>query len=654
MEFALSQKDDQTANFLFREAVRFRTIHNRDDAPTVDELFAFVGNHPKFSDIWQLELFCEIHEWRWNNIKQSEKDRNEQAAARSDRIHKLMKHLDQLRRGFYIDGLVRMAYAYFGHYVYSKSDLDPIERMTSFANSECSDAAIAGFVTFLRQPPPKLPSVELIAESKARSRYYHIGFVYLAGMDILSQRHLNDVLSLSDDVLSTSLTFHYAIRQDIEPVWVPFLFEHRKSLVSKVLNCYWRAHLIRKCDHVEGLYEIARNYKMAQAVREIVLPILQEFPNCNTNILENLLRIALSLTDKDVLLKLSSNVLNKPNTVKGLQRVLWYSVAFTLCPDEFKQKLGRFIGTDTKKAEKLISYSCPSRSDNNDLALPELYVSMIEGLVTICGKIIHYDSYSWHSDTVHAVRRLISRLASDVSDDAVKALNRINCARSLKPWHKTIADALAKQTQNRREAVFKYPSFDQVVQTLNRGDPANPADLQALVLDHLIQIGDDIHHGSTDGYKLFWNVDSHGRPKSHCPENTCRDRLLDKLKQRLAPLGFAAEPEGHYARDKRADIKVLYKDAFNLPVEIKGHYHSELWTAPSEQLQKLYSCDPGAGGRGIYLVLWFGLDHVPYSAAPPKGINKPQTPQQLENALRQVIPKKDRALIEFLVIDCSF
>ena len=198
--------------------------------------------------------------------------------------------------------------------------------------------------------------------------------------------------------------------------------------------------------------------------------------------------------------------------------------------------------------------------------------------------------------------------------------------------------ALAIQTRRRRDAAFRYPSATQVIETLNGGSPANPADLQALVFEHLLALRDDISRGPTDGYKAFWNVGPHGSLLSPRPEDECRDRLLDRLRDRLAPLGLAAEPEGHYAMDKRSDIKVLHRNTLNLPIEIKRHYHRNVWTAPQEQLKKLYAQDPGAGGRGIYLVIWFGTTGSRRVPRPPSASLRPADQQSWKRHCRSACP----------------
>ena len=56
-------------------------------------------------------------------------------------------------------------------------------------------------------------------------------------------------------------------------------------------------------------------------------------------------------------------------------------------------------------------------------------------------------------------------------------------------------------------------------------------------------------------------------PWSPEQEDHRRDALLPDLRYRMRGLGIAAEPEGRYASEKRADIRVS-GDGFNVPVEI--------------------------------------------------------------------------------------
>lgn len=219
-------------------------------------------------------------------------------------------------------------------------------------------------------------------------------------------------------------------------------------------------------------------------------------------------------------------------------------------------------------------------------------------------------------------------------------------------WHcAAMLHALAIQQQNCREAAFRYPTIKQVIETLRGGKPANIADLKEVVLGHLRTLRDEFRNGSLDGYKDFWNLDSYGRAKEAIPENDCRDRLLGRLRHLLLQQGIHAEPEGHFAEDKRSDIKVLFSSMV-LPVEIKRHYHKDVWTAPKEQLDKFYSRDPGTGGHGIYLVFWFGVDFKNVPKA-PSNIKSPVSAAKMEEEIKITIPEAIKDKIDVIVFDCS-
>lgn len=58
---------------------------------------------------------------------------------------------------------------------------------------------------------------------------------------------------------------------------------------------------------------------------------------------------------------------------------------------------------------------------------------------------------------------------------------------------------------------------------------------------------------------------------------------------------------------KRADIGTTFI-GMRLPIEVKGQWHSQMWTAADQQLDRLYATDHAADHRGIYLVLWVGYN----------------------------------------------
>ena len=116
--------------------------------------------------------------------------------------------------------------------------------------------------------------------------------------------------------------------------------------------------------------------------------------------------------------------------------------------------------------------------------------------------------------------------------------------------------------------------------------------------------------------------------------------------------GIEANPEGQYADDKRADIRVSYtttNSSMAIPIEIKRDSHRDLWNAISDQLIDLYTRDPESKGRGIFLAFWFGGKSMPI---PPNG-DKPTMAAELEKLLVDLVPADKKELISVCVIDCS-
>ena len=218
----------------------------------------------------------------------------------------------------------------------------------------------------------------------------------------------------------------------------------------------------------------------------------------------------------------------------------------------------------------------------------------------------------------------LSKLADSETRDRLEELVEIP---ELAQWRNRLTWALQTQRVLLRDASHTQPSIEQVQATLSNLVPANAADMAALLHDQLQTISENIRGANTNPWRHFWNEDSDRNPIEGKPEESCRDVLLEALKQHL-PSGVDASPEGRYAAEKRADIRVSYID-FNVPIEIKKNSYRYMWDALRCQLINQYTTDPATSGYGIYLVLWFGVDKTKRS---PTG-HRPTTPDDLSRQL---------------------
>jgi len=247
---------------------------------------------------------------------------------------------------------------------------------------------------------------------------------------------------------------------------------------------------------------------------------------------------------------------------------------------------------------------------------------------------------------------LIATLANHLGDETSHEIERLQTIPNITHWKPELQAALHDHRIARRKAMFQQPSIDAICRSLNNLQPANAADLSAMTLAHLEEIGRRIRDDSTNDYRQYWSFDENNKKLSLSkPENDCRDALLSDLKEPLGKLGVDAIREGNYADDKRADIRVSFGGShrFNVPVEIKKDSHKDLWRSIHEQLIPKYTRDPGADGYGIYLVFWFGGKDMPI---PPDG-KKVRTPVALKEHLQQQLSSEECRHISICVVDCS-
>ena len=96
---------------------------------------------------------------------------------------------------------------------------------------------------------------------------------------------------------------------------------------------------------------------------------------------------------------------------------------------------------------------------------------------------------------------------------------------------------------------------------------------------------------------------------------------------------------------------VLTQTGTNVPLEVKRHFHRDIWTAASTQLRG-YASAEGADGYGIYLVFWFGNEAEP-TPARPDGVDGPRSARELETMLVDDLAPDLRMRTDVIVFDVS-
>ena len=328
------------------------------------------------------------------------------------------------------------------------------------------------------------------------------------------------------------------------------------------------------------------------------------------------------------------------------ERSCWLMAGYLMDPERWRDDL-QLLTEDEASLKWLGMFLAAGRVHRDDLAR-RLEPPDIEPLVVASEAAL--SRYGLPEPAYWAVSDLVSTLGDNPSAAATAALDALGKAPDAKPWLPVIAGAAERQARKRREQEYRHCDTRQVVQTLDNGRPANAGDLAALVFDELTELSNKIRDGSTSDWRQYWNLDGHNRPTHPRPENASRDAVLSDLNQRLVGLGVDAQPEGVYAEDKRADIRVSF-EGFNVPVEIKRSCHSDVWTAVRKQLIAEYTRHPGAKGFGIYLVFWFG--DTPGCRPTKCGNWRPKTADEVRQRLEESLSIREKDLISIRVVDVS-
>jgi hypothetical protein len=443
-------------------------------------------------------------------------------------------------------------------------------------------------------------------------------------------------------------------------IWPSWLLENKTDLVNSVMDQYWRVQLAMQPEKIRNFYAFNGDEFHLPLVKKILPGLLRDFPKAHSSLLKDMLLNAIRFCPHETLVTLVKHALKKRFDSKSIQRAMWIAMGFVLDQECYLSRLKSQLKKQDREKwaiRSILTANLWKRGEDGKLTSTIKYRKRIIELLGSLFKNVSFETQGearWISDqdeptAANEIRNIIHAFAQDPSSEAAEALTELENNPALSQWHTDILYSIANQVRTARESRFTYPDVPQVVATLSNAEPANVADLRALVMDVLQEVADDIRHGNTEGYKAFWNIGAYGKATDeHVDENTARDRLLELLRPKLRHLDISAEPEVRYAQEKRSDI-AIYCRGMKLPVEIKRDDHGKIWEAAKDQLE-IYCRNPAAEGNGIYLVFWLdgkGMKKHPH------GLKKPCNAKELKKRLELTIPKSSAGLIDVIVIDAS-
>ncbi|ESX49433.1 hypothetical protein NLY43_25495 [Mesorhizobium sp. C416B] len=594
------------------------------------------------------------------------KDRQvENNAARERQREEFAQKVERIRSGADLGWLNHLGKIYFALYSDVDQSLEPRDRVAAWVGDDLIEIALAGLrAALLRNDLPTFADVMALMAKHRRYDWWH---ALVAG---LNERWATGkgFAGLTDDFLKALLAFDVtnpvSIKRNKTITWLTHpwrdaLLQQRPELARDVFLAIARLRLSAGDQGIDGLRELLTAEAFEPYRKDIVLELLRDFPNANLFRLGDMLDAATKLPDaRAEFLALAEDVLAGTAANNEPQYEMWLATAYLLSPAQFADRVEDFA----QKRPDIIfqlrdrsGFASRGQPVETALALPQL-----ELLARLTGTFFPDASFpagGWSGDrnawdAAEYCRRLFDTISTLPTAAATYALERLVANGDLASYSPHIRHALANQRKRRRDVEYDRPDWPRAVAALSNGPPATVADLHALVVAQLLDLKRRIERENTDIYKQFWNIDSSAKPINPRPEEACRDDLLTLMRPPLQALGVAAEPEGHMARDKRADIAVSIA-GHKILCELKRDSNAELWTAPMGQLDRFYTPDPGAKGFGIYCVFWFGDKRTGTISAPPKGVTRPTSAGELEKTLTELLPESAKSRITVIVVDVS-
>ena len=632
-----------------------------DSAISIEEVRAATEGGPalrrEIESLFDAQRQSEVRTRAWETQvrEQANEYRAEDDREKAEFIAYVRRHAPELKEGTCPPRLLNYIAESYHDVFDDEAASTPRARLSKLLDGDADliEASLSGFRRVARRPDhPTLREIIRLNEQGQRSLF---DLPLLAGIDQMSPESLDSFPS-AEITRAAAFVYLTPVNLSGHPEWFLRTLKRRPRAVSEAMIKVTRSRIRRRLD-CSYLWHLAREPSYRAVAGLAVVPLLRAFPTRCTepqvSALHEVLLAAVRWQPSGIEEAIRVRAARPGMDVS--QRALWLAAGLFLSPDEYLSQLATFVeGGEEARSRQVVRFMAPG-----GVEVPQRpwRTSALGRLIRLLGS--RYSPWRAPSPGIASyvdedrmkveglITRWVADLASRTDPDACSTLQSLVEDPALEGWRWSLTQERSQQIVARRNATFAVPELKAIQVTLANDRPANPADLAALVADRLKLLAVRIPRSNTDDWRQYWNEGSSSslpRPKH---EDACRDALLSDLR-RLLPDGVDAQPEGHYARDKRADIRVSFNGSAT-PVEIKKDSHRKLWSAAADQLVRQYTIDPESSGFGIYLVLWFGLGKMP---VPPTG-RRPKTPEALRQRLEERLEGPYRHKVRVIVIDVS-
>ena len=569
------------------------------------------------------------------------------------------EHIEDVRGG---DSawITNPALTYLGISNDFKTHRSPEERIAQWLGSELVEPCLAGFEAFLNQAD--LPSPSQFAKDYANDTRPYIAFPLLAaamerhrtgiGFDNLPYTTVSSIAVIAEQYHNSEDDFE-ELRNELN-AW---LRSHPSQLYRTYLKQRFESVITENAYDIPGLYRFVMDDAEHPVSTKLSLKWLKQYPEIKPSVLNTLID-GILYTEKskqiEVLGKLAG-IARKNLRYSHLCQdtvTIWQSVQFLTDFDRAVAYLPQITRTN-RDLLWVLTHRFYSHHDSDNLALP-VTVNQLKWIVSNfrsawprterpSGLTMGMNN-SW--DATELIEWAIDQIAKHATCEAASALLELRHFAD-DGYTDKIKSAIARNKRVQIEANFSSPALDELKTILSIQPPKSATDVQSIIVCHLQELQNQLKGSHLNVVNNFY--DDNGKPRT---ENDCRDQMLIAMGK--LPYGIRTPTEVRAAQNKRSDGAFVFGD-IEIPLETKGQWGKNVWTAASEQLGRYYCKSDESELKGIYVVFWFGPDAPTGKKIrrPPNNLPMPENSEQMRVALETLFPESQIRDIAMVVLDVS-
>ncbi len=630
-----------------------RWVDNAEDIFSTASVFA-CGQPDLVDELNALLIPMPTPEWEIEDARRRNEEFERRSTAWSRHRQEFTNEQPALRTGN-LNQIYVVSEAYLGLFYDLNNDLSAPERLVEWLGESLQNIALEGFEAVLHRLD--LPTPEAVAETYATGQRLYIIRPMIVGI----AERIRCGLSLGDItanvLIGVRLALHYEPLIDRLPgesieTAIDAELHKDTALFETYVRLMVEPGLRRGATHIQGLYGLVRSADDRALTGRLAAEWLQTYPEVSGEVESELVDALMSSGVNAAIFELFQRK-SEEGFTNDAQRRLWWSVGLLTNFNISAPIIGNVAEADKdllwflRSRLRVVGRSSMFGEVNGNASLWGWIVSQFRTLWPYASNPFDEssgDTNEW--DATEFLLAVINRLASDPSPAATEELERL-LEGADDGYRSHLLHAARQQDGVRSEIEFPGVSLDHLRTIVDSSVPDSATDLTEILSFALDKLQAQVRGSDTDIVQKYWADD--GTPYS---EDVCTDRLIEDL-ERLIPVdGVARIPQADMPKGKRADIAYTVESVI-VPVEAKGQWHKDLWSAASGQLDDLYLRDWRAQDRGIYIVYWFG-DRVPSNKKlkeHPSGGTLPASPAEFKTQLIESIPADRRASLIVYVLD---